>query len=225
MNRNYLISINQLADFSKATDAKKRRIIRQQKEPNKFMVAYYQLAKARMKKTIENHGDLEPILNGMADLLSRKPEKVRQISDKVVSLEAMKRFINLKLPDLLCNVPHEVIKKPKFKSIFLNGVEIIISPDVIIRLELDGKKYLGAVKIHISKNNVFDNLQSRYISTLLFKYLKEVIAKDDEEVLDSLCLSIDVFGDSIISVPNNFSDTVNDIEMICDEVKTVWNAA
>ncbi|WP_418636461.1 hypothetical protein [Winogradskyella sp.] len=225
MNRNYLISINQLADFSKATDAKKRTIIRQQKTPNKFRVAYYQLAKARIKKTIERHGDLEPILNGMDDLLSRKPEKVRQINDKVVSLEAMRRFINLKLPDLLCNVPHEVIKKPKIKSIILGGVEIIISPDVIIRLELDGKKYLGAVKIHISKNNVFDNVQSRYISTLLFKYLKEVIAKDDEEVLDSLCLSIDVFGDSIISVPKNLSDTVNDIEIICDEVKTLWNAA
>lgn len=225
MNRNYLISINQLADFSKATDAKKRRIIRQQKEPNKFMVAYYQLAKARMKKTIERHGDLEPILNGIDDLLLRKPIKTRQLNDKTVSLEAMRRFINLKLPDLLCDVPHEVIKKPKFKSIFLNGVEIIISPDVIIRVELDGKKYLGAVKIHISKNNVFDNLQSRYISTLLYKYLKEVIANDDEEVLDSLCLSIDVFGDSIISVPKNISHTVNDIEMICDEVKTVWNAA
>ena len=55
--------------------------------------------------------------------------------------------------------------------------------------------------------------------------MKEVIAKDDEEVLESLCLSIDVFGDSIISVPKNLSDTVNDIELICDEVKIVWNAA
>lgn len=225
MNRNYIISINQLADFSKATDAKKRRIIRQQKEPNKFMVAYYQLAKARMKKTIEKNGDLEPILKGIDELLSRKPLKPRQANDKMVSLEAMKRFINLKLPDLLCEVPHEIIKKPKIKSIIINGVEIIISPDVIIRLELDGKKYIGAVKIHISKNNVFDNEQSRYISTLLYKYLQEMIAKGDEEVLESLCLSIDVFGDSIISVPKNLPDTVRNIEVICDEVKSIWNAA
>ena len=143
----------------------------------------------------------------------------------MVSLEALNRFINLKLPSLLCDFQHEVIKKPKIKSIILNGVEIIISPDVIIRLELDGKKYLGAVKIHISKNNVFDNIQSRYISALLFKYLKEVVAKDDEEVLEDLCLSIEVFGGSIISVPNNLPTTVNEIEVICDEIKLIWNVA
>lgn len=225
MKRNYIISINQFADFSKATDAKKRRIIKQQKEPNKFMVAYYQLAKARMRKVIEKNGDLEPILEGIQELILRKPEKPRQANDRMVSLEAMKRFINLRLPDLLCNVPHEVVKKVKIKSIILNGVEIIISPDVIIRLELDGKKYIGAVKIHISKNNVFDNEQSRYISSLIFKYLKDVIAKEGEEVLEELCLSIDVFGDKVISVPKNVPNTLKNIEVICEEVKSIWDAA
>ncbi len=52
-----------------------------------------------------------------------------------------------------------------------------------------------------------------------------MIAQEGEEVLEALCLSIDIFGDSIISAPKNLSNSVRNIEVICEEVKTVWNAA
>lgn len=223
--RRYIISINQFADFSKATEASKKRIIRQQKDPNKFMVAWYQLPKAKIKKSIENNCDIEPILKGIEELSQRIPKKQRQVLDRAVSLEALSRYISIKLPDLLKTVPYEIIKKVESKSIFINGVEIIISPDVIFRIKADGKTYLGAVKVHISKNNVFDNIQTRYISSLINKYLKEVIAKDDEEVLEELCLSIDVFGEKVISVPKNLSKSLAEIEVLCEEVKIIWNVA
>jgi hypothetical protein len=225
MEKNYIISINQLADFSNATDAKKRRIIKQQKTPNKFLVSWYQLAKSRIRKTIANNGDLKPILDGIEELKAKKPEKPRQIIDRMVSLDALKRFIKIKLPVLLKEVPHEVIKKPKLKSIIVNGVEVLISPDVIFRLKIDGKNYIGAVKVHISKNNVFDNQQSKYISSLIYKYVNDVVAKEDEEVMKELCLSIDVFGEKVIAVPKDFSKAITDIEVICEEVKTFWKAA
>jgi hypothetical protein len=103
MNKKFIISINQLADFSSATNAKKRSIIRQQKEPNKFLVAWYQLPKSRIKKSIENNCDLDPILKGIEELKLRKPEKPRQVLDRQVSIEALSRFINLKLPSMLRN--------------------------------------------------------------------------------------------------------------------------
>ncbi|WP_345274007.1 hypothetical protein [Flaviramulus aquimarinus] len=223
--RRYIISVNQFADFSNASEASKRRIIKQQKDPNKFMVAWYQLPKARIKKSIENNCDLEPIVKGIEELKQRIPKKPRQVLDRTVSLEALNRYASIKLPDLLKSVPYEIIKKVECKSIFLNGVEIIISPDVIFRIKANGKIYLGAVKVHISKNNVFDNIQSRYISSLINKYLKEVVAKEDEEVLEELCLSIDVFGEKVISVPKNLSKSLAEIEVICANVKSVWNAA
>lgn len=225
MNNRIQLSVNQFADFTKATETRKKRIISQQKEPNKFLVAWYQLPKARIKKSIENNCDLQPILNGIAELKLRNPDKPRQVNDRIVSIEALNRYVNIKLPDLLKTVPYEIIKKVESKSIILNSVEIIISPDVIFRIKVDGKTYLGAVKVHISKNNVFDNIQSRYISSLIHKYLKEVVAKDDEEVLEELCLSIDVFGEKIISVPKNLSKSLSEIEVICEEVKFFWNAA
>ncbi|MBU3820428.1 hypothetical protein KO566_00015 [Flavobacteriaceae bacterium XHP0103] len=223
--KRYVISINQFANFYKGTESVKKRIIRQQKEPNKFLVAWYQLPKSRIKKSIENNCDLEPILKGIEELKLRQPQKPRQVLDRAVSLEALNRYVNIKLPDLLKSVPYEIIKNVEFNSITIKGVEIIISPDVIFRLKANGKTYLGAVKVHISKSNVFDNIQSRYISSLLHKYLKEVVAQADEEVLEDLCLSIDVFGEKVISVPKNLSKSLLEIEVICEEVKSIWNVA
>ena len=225
MKKNIKLSVNQFADFSKDSEASKRRIIRQQKEPNKFLVAWYQLPKAKIRKSIENNCDLEPILKGIEELKLRIPNKPRQVLDRIVSLEALNRYVSIKLPDLLKSVPYEIIKNVESKSIFINDVEIIISPDVIFRIKVNGNTYLGAVKVHISKNNVFDNIQSRYISSLINKYLKEVVAEADEVVLDELCLSIDVFGEKVISVPKNLPKSLTEIEVICEEVKSIWNAA
>jgi hypothetical protein len=225
MRNEILISVNQFADFSKATESKKRRIIKQQKEPNKFMVSWYQLPKARIKKSIENNCDLMPILNGIEELKERTPKNSRQVLDRAVSLEALNRYVSFKLPDLLKTVPYEIVKTVECKSIYIKGVEIIISPDVIFRLKANGKVYLGAVKVHISKNNVFDNMQSRYVSSLINKYLKDIVAKDEEEVLEELCLSIDVFGEKVISVPKNLYKSLSEIEVICEEVKSFWNVA
>ena len=44
----YHISVNQFAEFSKATPASKARIIKQQIEVNKFLIPWYQMAKAKM---------------------------------------------------------------------------------------------------------------------------------------------------------------------------------
>lgn len=224
MKGRYIISLNPFAEFTKGTEASKKRIIRQQKDPNKFLVAWYQLPKARIRKSIENHCDLEPVFKGMEELKIRKPEKPRQVIDRTVSLEALNRYVTINLPDLLKILPYEIINKVESKSIFVNGVEIIVSPDVIFKISLNGKTYLGAVKVHISKNNIFDNQQSRYIASLIYKYLNDVIAKE-EEVMPELCLAIDVFGGKAISAPRRFKETMNDIEVICEEVKSLWTAA
>ncbi len=219
------ISINQLADFSKSSDAKKRNIVKQQKNPNTFKIAYYQLAKARIKKSMSNKGDIEPILNGIEELKNRTLTKKRQINDRVVSLDAMQRFISLKIPDLLKNLEYKVIKNISSKSIVINGVEVIVSPDIIIQAEIDGKQYLGGIKIHIAKENKFDREQQSYVAITILRYLEKVVAKNDEVIMPELCLSIDIFGEGIISAPKNIDSKIKDLEIICDEIKKMWFAA
>lgn len=221
----YQISINPLADFSKSTDSQKKSIVKQQKNPNPFKIAYYQLPKARIKKAMASKGDLKPVLDGIDELKKRVPVKKRQISDRIVSLEALQRFVSFQIPTLLKDYDYTILRGIEKKSITINGVEINISPDLTIEIEINNQKFLGAVKTHISKAKKFDRKQQTIVATALFKYLEKEVAKNGEIVLPELCISIDVFGSGIVSAPDDIDGKVNEIEMICEEIKQVWDAA
>lgn len=153
--------------------------------------------------------------------MNRKPESKRQERDKRVSLEAMERFIEMKLPSIIKNIDYEVIK-PKVKSTFISDVEIIVAPDLIIKGHLNGKTVIGAVKIHISKENTFDLQQSKIVAYTIAKYLDKEIAKDGIIVLPELCFCIDVFGDRIISAKECDTQVDKKILEICREIKRLW---
>lgn len=219
---NIKISVNQLVDFGTATEARKRRIILDQKTPDNFKVAWYQLARASMKRSIAQRCDNMPIIEGINRLKSRIISKPRQIQDKAVSLEAMRRFLKIKLSPLFKNHNYTIIKEKEKKSTLINGVEVIVSPDVIFKILIDNQYYIGAVKLHISKNNIFSSIKSSYVSTIIFKYLKEISANYDAKVLPELCLSIDVFGEKATSTPKNLNTSLKSIEKLCKEVKQMW---
>lgn len=219
------ISINQLADFSIGTDGKKRGIIRQQKKPNVLKVFWYQMAKSRMKKSIAEKGDLTPIFNGIQELKNRTLVNERQINDRNVSLEAMQKFIELRLPTILKNIDYVVVKKSKNKSIFVNGVEVIVSPDLIIKAEIDSVIHYGAIKVHVAKHNQFDSKQQSLVATALHEYLELEFANDGAIVHPELCLSIDIFRGGVVSAPEKIDDKIREMEVICEEVKKLWYAA
>ena len=106
----------------------------------------------------------------------------------------MRRYLTMKLPLFLSNHKYKIVKKTISKSVLVNGVEIITSPDVIFKLSIENITYVGAVKIHIAKTNVFDYSQQKSVATTIYQYLKEVVAVEGEQVNPELCLSIDVFG-------------------------------
>lgn len=225
MKENYKISINQLADFHKGTESTKKRIIKQQKNPNPFRIAYYQLAKARIKKSIQLQGEIAPVLKGIKELKERKVEKKRQISDKLVSIEAMERFLQIKLPKLLKNINYEVVKPSKNKSIIINNVEILISPDVIIKGIIEGQVFIGGVKLHVSKSNKFNYEQQQLVASVLYKFLQVEIAGNNEIVLPELCLSLDVFGNGFVTTTPKVNLVIDNISNLCSEIKQYWNVA
>jgi hypothetical protein len=175
-----------------------------------------------MKSTLAKKGDVTPILDGINQLKAKIPTKTRQINDRQVSIEAFERFLHMKLPNVLNGINYEVIKTES-KSIKIKGVEVIVSPDIIIKAIIDDVTYVGAVKIHISKSNVFDNNQLRFIASTIYMYLDEVFDNEEYVVMPELCLAIDIFGSRIVNAPNIIDSEINNIEVICQEVKDVWS--
>ena len=211
-----------MADFSDSTDNAKRRIIAQQQQPDPFRIFWYQLPKGGVKKSIEKKGDLNPVYDGIQTLIDRKPTNERQACDKRVSLEALERFVKIKLPKILHEIDYEIVKS-KIKSFRYSNVEIIVAPEIILKGKLNRKTVLGGIKIHISKNKPFDLKKSRYVATTIYKFLNEVIVKEDEAVLPELCFSLDIFSGRIISAEHNNEAVFKEIDDLIDEVKEIWD--
>ena len=142
----------------------------------------------------------------------------------MVSIEALTRFLRMGLPDFLEKVPYEVLSKPKISYIIVNGVKIIVSPDIIVRINIDGQFYLGAIKIRIAKSSLFTPKQSRRIATMIHKYLEDVVANDDDMVSKKMCVALDVFHNSTITAPSKMKKIFSEIESSCNEVKLLWSS-
>lgn len=219
----YKISVNQLASFSRSTDSKKRSIVKQQKNPPAILVGRYGMAKARIRKAISTNGDIQPILSGIEVLKARTPDTDWKKNDRHVSIEAMERFIKMKLPSVLQDHKYEILPKLKTKSFYVNGVEILVSPDLIIKALIDGQYFVGAVKIHVSKNDLFDSAQNRCVTTCIYQYLDLQFDNSlDVFVLPELCICVDVFADTFRNAPENIENTLVEIEVMCEEIKKIW---
>lgn len=219
------ISINPLMDFSTGTDSKKRRIIKDQKNPNAFRIGWYQTPRACIKKSIAHGGDYESIIDGVERLKSKILTKKNQIINKSISLEAMQRYMNINIPKVFKNHRFEIIKEKEIKSTWFKNVEVIVSPDLIYKIDYNGETYLGAVKLHISKNNIFDRDKLINMSAILQKYLIEISIKHDAKVLNELCFSYDVFGEMFVSAPENSIRSLDYVEELCDEINNLWTLA
>tara|TARA_R110002049_G_C8981996_1_gene548359 strand:- start:81 stop:752 length:672 start_codon:yes stop_codon:yes gene_type:complete len=221
----YKISINPLIDFFKGTESKKKRVIRSQKEPSVIMVGWHQTSRASIKKSLSLNGDIAPIIEGSNRLKAKVAEKPRQIQNKFVSLEGMQKYLNIEIPEMLKNHNLTIIKKRPIKSTFINNVEITVSPDIVFTIQYKGKKYIGGVKIHLSKGNIFDNQELKIVATILHKHISEIADEYDAIPLPEICYSMDVFGERIVSSPENPERILLQIGNICEEVKRFWNVA
>lgn len=214
----FQISINPLAEYLEATPARRRAIIKEQLNPSTIKTFRYQLAKARIKKSVALSGNLKPVKAGMEELKKRKPEKDRQKSDIVNSILALERYSNMALHRLILENKLEIIRV-KQKHLTFQGISVTISPEVVFRVTIDGVKQIGACKLHVSKGKPFSTKQSKLVSALIELYLSNCIAAEDEMVNPVLCFCLDPFAGTTINSNNKIGLDMAVVKKLCDEIK------
>lgn len=217
------ISINPLAEFLEATDSRKKRIIDEQADPDPVRIPYYQLARASIAKSILDNKNYQIHLEEAISKINQKVvEKKWQKSDKINSIKALELWGDMYLPDMIVNNSLERIRT-KVKFLPLYGVQIKISPTAIFRIEIEGKKYIGGFKIHISKGKPFNNKQSAFVAQLLNQFLSNFVAKEDEIVDSQLCICIDPFSGTMISASNKIKLDMKHLKNVCKEICDIWS--
>jgi len=219
----FYISINQFAEFSEATESSKKRIIKQQKTPNKFLIPWYQKAKGAIKKFFTDTKDYSPIENAIKELEAKVPINDRQRNDRAASIQALEVMKKIKLPRILSSLSYEVVTTDD-KEIHINDVDVKIAPEIIIKASYKNEIIYGAVKIHICKGKPFNHVQCSYVAALLYQHLTKKVIKKGERVLPELCLCLDVFAERLVPAPENIAAVSSTIRIICGDIKRLWSA-
>lgn len=217
------VSINPLITFVEATERKKRSIVKGQKTPSKFKIAPYATARAAMKKYVKGGFEEIFIFDAIRTLQSRNAESKWARNDVKNSILALRHFIEFNFPDKVGKI-HCSFTKATNPKCTIAGVQITVAPDLIMRWEDNGKKYIGAVKFRIVKSKLSFSA-GRNAASLISFYLQKSIAEHDEIVDNAHCLFVDVMADVIYPAPIDTSLPLQELKTACLEYVTLWDAA
>lgn len=211
------ISISPLVEYIGASDKRKRTIIKQQKNPPSIIVARYRSVRSTFANFLKNNCDKTVISDAITKFQNKEIITKWQQSDKENSLKALRQFINLEFPfqSLKCH-----FAKPSCKQYLVNGVNLIVSPDLILFWEIDGIKYAGAIKFYI-KQKALSLEDGQLAISILMDFMQNSSGK--EVVIDEkYCLYVDVMNERVFSGLNVSQDYLNKVSNACDEIRNLW---
>ena len=217
------VSINPLIEFMSASDRRKLRIVKDQKFPSTIRVAPYSIARYAIRNFVKEDFDYHRLIAAIEKLQKRDQSTQWRRQDTSNSIIALRHFMDMNFPTQMSRIKC-TFAKSVIKDCYMNDVLVTISPDLIMKWEIDGIKYIGAVKFRLSQKPI-DYSSGRNAAALLAHYLETSIAQSDEVVDNKHCLFVDVFAENVIPAPQDKSVSIKEISKACDEYSKLWRAA
>ncbi len=214
-------SINQLVEFTVATECGKKSIIKNQKHPSAFRVACYRSARAAITRFAMNEFDYHQLFGAIQKLQGKQPSSDWSRRDTQDSIVALRKFIDMNFPQQIGKV-HCSFSKATIKECMFTGMRIIVAPDLILRWEENGKHYVGAVKFKIGKKKWKPAAAYRAASFIAY-FLSKHVANEDEIVDHSRCFLVDVMEQNTIPAPSNYDKVISDMKNSCVEYVQLWD--
>jgi hypothetical protein len=215
------ITINKLAEYTKANATRRRQIIRSLKEDSDFRKVYYSSVKLILPKFVKNEYSDEIIDQAITDTTSKSAISDWEIKDKRNSILALKTLKETELPTLK---NYKVITgSPKIEKIILGGLKVTIKPEVYLENTKTGK--IGAIKFHLAKTipNRLKDESLEYAATLIKHSLVEH-GHDIKNIDTKSCLCIDVFNGLYKPSPSAYKRTLDLLECSCEEIVARWDS-
>lgn len=218
------ISINQIASFSKYSPSATKNMAKSRLERNTHGFApYYALAKSRIVKSLQNGGDLAPVVNGISILKKRKATSSWHVTNNKCSIEAMELFTKFTIPPVFLNGQLKAVRAEN-TQLELYGVNITVSPDWIFEIEIGGVVNIGGIKLHTTKSGAFENYESGLSATLVHKYLSKHVCNPQQFANPQLCFCVDVFAATpFVTADVNTNAMTIALRKACKEYIEVWD--
>jgi len=217
------ISANKLGEYLRAAPARRRSIVKDQKTPKEFVVAWYASARQTIVDSfVAGQLDGDSLWEAAEGLNERSApaEFDKRLAD--ASAEALRQFVDV-LDDLDLEGATFLSTEPNQPTLCFADVEVSVRPDLLIRAsDRRGNPVVGAVKLHFSKSALFDSEAGDYVATLLNQHVNKYVATKSTPVNRQHCWVIDVFGSRVFIPPSAQKKRLDDIEAACSEIKLWW---
>jgi hypothetical protein len=217
------ISANKLAEYlSSSSSTRRKKIISDAKYPVKFISILYKDARNGIKSYLSDGRDISAVQDEIYRLRNRKPSNDNQKRDAINSIAALELLLKTKLSKLDGLTISDYDEKSKLLPIV--GVGVSVDPDLVVKKKTESGLFIGALKLHIIKNNKLQKEGQKIVAMLLHKYTEDHIAATGEVAKNSLCLSYDVFSRNLECCPNSYVRGWAQIEDACEEIAARWDS-
>lgn len=209
------ISINKLGEYMVSRPGRRRTIVKDQKNPSSFIVAYYSSAEDIMCECIIDKRDHIFLESKIQELYGKTPSSDWDSTRKDVCIEALNYFIevidDLELPDF------DKEKAPKDQEkITISNVDISVRPEVLLKKD---NQVIGAIKFVINKNKRPDSDEINFIGAVLHHYMRKI---HSEALKAKNCFIVDVFAGEVFNAPKSFKQRLDDVDAACSEIADAW---
>lgn len=218
------ISVTKLGEYTVATPARRRAIVREQRNPQKFIVLRYEHARsALVEYYAAGAKDPNPLMDKIGALASVPPSSEWNEQDLRLSSEALEAFLDIcdefDLDALSAAAgPHSA---PKLS---ISGVDVSVHPDVVLRGAYREKNVVGALKFHFSKTNALTAEAGLNVATVIHHYVEAHLLDAEYVASPRHCAVLDVFMKSWHRAPTAFRLRRNSVAAACQEVALWWPA-
>jgi hypothetical protein len=163
-----------------------------------------------------NDFDIETLINAIEKLQNNATGTEWAKNDRQNSVVALRHFLQFEFPfkNLKCT-----FFRPEYKSYEIEGVDVIVSPDLILQWEDNGNTQVGAIKFNIKKHSLTFQ-KGGLTATVIYDYLKQILSPD-VIVNKDYCFCIDVMSERIFT-PNKIEDNIIVAKEACLEIKRLW---
>ncbi|CAN5660519.1 hypothetical protein BH11BAC1_BH11BAC1_26080 [soil metagenome] len=214
-----LESLNKLGEYLEASPTRRKRIVLDAKYPEQFITTRYKEARDAMKVFLVGKKDEDYLLEKKKYFEEKKSETDFQEQDNKLSGEAIQSFLETEMP---FTEGTDFIAYTESKLITIQGVEVSIYPDLIVRKSSGGLVTVGAIKLHLSKSNNLSEESQKVIAAIICHYVGLHVASKEEPANNKLCFSFDVFSKDIECSPTSFKTRMQKIEAACEEIALWW---
>jgi hypothetical protein len=216
------ISINKLAQYMSADAARRERILREQKHPPAFKVAWYADASQVIRRYLMDPQHDTEILRLGSERIRMRPvaspnerQKRNDNGDAVDAFAGCCQQINFDdfAPE----------SGPESGNLMIEGVRVSVRPEVVIAGRYRGQDCRGALKVYLAKNDPLDGGGADIIGALLQRFMS-IDLSEDEQCLPRHCTVIDTFRRQCFRAPTAIIRHQRNVDAACREIANRWPA-